>query len=123
MKNGVRVLGVSILTAIYCFAVSVVANLPISSDYGNHHTTKQEQYLAIISNSLFCHTAQLENSVNGFNNFPVPNFKNLFDKHWSITQSIEQLFESAFTQYFNFSINVLIRHRKSGIIFPFHFFW
>ncbi len=123
MKNSVRIIGVTILTAIYCFAVTAVANPPIISDYENQQTTEQEQYLTVISNSLFCHTSQSENSVNSFNNFPLPNFKNLFDKHCSITKSIEQLFESEFAQYDNFSINFLIQYRKSDIIFPFHYFW
>jgi hypothetical protein len=123
MKNSIRIIGVIILTAIYCFVVSTVTNTPISSDYENHQTTEKEQYRAIISNNLFCHTLEVESLSNSFEYFPVPNPKNLFNKHWSTTKFIEQLFESEFTQYYNFSINFLIKYRKSDIIFPFHYFW
>lgn len=123
MKKSVRILGVTILTAVYCLAVTVVDNAPIAFDIENHQTTGQEQFLAVISNSLFSHTPQSERSVNSFNYFPVPNFKSFYDNHWSINNSIEQKFESAFAQYHNFSKVFLIRHRKSDIIFPFHYFW
>lgn len=123
MNSSVRILGVTILIAIYCFAVNAVFNPPVSSDHESHHTTEQEQFLAVISSSLFCDTSPSESSVNSFNTIPVPGFNPLFNKHGSIVRSIEKLFESEFTQYCNFSINLLIQHRKSDIIFPFHYFW
>jgi len=122
MKHSVRILG-AILTIIYCFAVRTVPNSPASSDYGNHQTAEQEQYLGAISNSLFCHTSQSESSGNNFNNSHFPNFKNLFDKLSAITKPGEQFLKAEFTQYFNFSIIFLIQHQKRDIIFPFHFFW
>jgi hypothetical protein len=122
VNDSVRILGVTILTVIYCFAVSVT-NLPISSDYGNHQNTEQERYLVTISNSLFCDTSQSESSVNSFNNFSLPNFKNPFSEQWATTKAREKSFETEFTQYLNFSLNFLIQHRKSNIIFPFHYFW
>lgn len=123
MKNSVRILGVVILTAIYCFMATAVSNPPVIYGYENHQKTNQEQYLAVISIDFFCHTLQSENWVNSFNNFPVTYFKNSYDKHFSITKSIEKLFESEFSRYRRFSINFLIEHRKSDIIFPSHYFW
>lgn len=123
MQHNVRIIGIPILAAIYCFVVSAVTNLSISSDHGNHQTTEQEQYLATISNNLFCHTSQSESSVNSFNNFPGPNLDKLFDNLWSLANSKEGVWEAQFIQYSNYSLNLLIQHRISDLIYPFHYFW
>ena len=86
-------------------------------------TTKQEKYFSTIPTILSPHTSQSESSVNNFNNFPAPGFKNLFDGLWAITKTTEQFYEAVFSQYTSFSINFLIQHRKTDIIFPFHYFW
>lgn len=123
MPNRVKNIGITIFAAIYCFTVSAVTILSISSDHGTNPNTTQEQYVASISNNLFCHTSPSESSVNIFNNFPGPNLDNRFDNLWSLTKSTEGVREAQFIQYSNFSINLLIQHRISDLIFPFHYFW
>ncbi len=124
MKNRVKLFGFSILTAMYCLAVSAVLPPPISAGYAHHQTTGQEQYLAVNPYSLFGHTAQTESPANSFvNNFPVPDFRKLFDKHGLVSRSIERLFASTLTQYGRFSEIFLIQPQKSDLIFPFHYFW
>ena len=123
VKSSVRILGVTVLAALYCFAVHIVTYSQLSSGHGNHQTTEQEQYLATVSSSLFHHTSEAERSVSNLTNFPVPNFKNLIDKLWLITQSTGRLLEAKFAQYCHFSVNFLIHFRKSDLIFPFHYFW
>ena len=122
MQNSARILGVITLIAIYCFAIRTGTNLPTNSGYG-HQTAEQKQYLASISNSLFCHNSPSESSVGNFNDLPVPDLKNRSEEPGSITKPIEQLFKAKFTQYCNLSINFLIHHRKSDLIFPFDYFW
>lgn len=122
MKDMIRILGITLVTAIYCYAVSTVTNLPVSTDAGDQLTTKHAQYLAAVSNNLYCQTSQLESRVSS-SHFSLPVFKNPFNKLWSVTKTIEQLFEAELAQYFNFSINFLIQHRKTDIIYPFHYFW
>lgn len=123
MKSSFRILSVVFLTAIYCFAIGVVTKSLAHSDFNNNSTTSQEQYFSDFSTKLFCHTSQSESSVNNYINQPVPSFKNPLNGLWAIAKITEQLFETAFSQYSNISRNFLIQHRKSDIIFPFHYFW
>ena len=123
MKSSIKILSIVALTAIYCFAIGVVTKSLTYSDFQSHSTTPQEQYFSDFSTKLFCQTSQSESSVNNYNNLPVPSFKNPFSGLWAITKTTEQLFKTAFSQYTNISRNFLIQHRKSDIIFPFHYFW
>lgn len=123
MKNNIRILSVVFLTAIYCFAKGVVTKSLAHSDFHSNTTTSQEQYFSDFSTKLFCHTSQSESSVNNYINQPVPSFKNPFNGLGEISKTTEQLFETAFSQYTNISRNFLIQHRKTDIIFPFHYFW
>jgi len=123
VKDSIRILSVVFLTTIYCFAIGAVTKSFAHSDFHSNSTTSQEQYFSDFSTKLFCHTSQSESSVNNYNNQPVPSFKNPFKEFWAIAKTIEQFFETAFSQYTNISRNFLIQHRKTDIIFPFHYFW
>ena len=123
MKNKIRILSAVVLTAIYCFAVGAVKESLTYSDFQSNSTTSQEQYFSDFSTKLFCLTSQTESSVSNINNLPAPNFKNSINELWTIAKTTEQLFETAFSQYTNISRNFLIQHRKTDIIFPFHYFW
>jgi hypothetical protein len=123
VKSSFRILSVVFLTAIYCFAIGVVTKSFAHSDFKDYPTSSQEKIISDFSTKLFCHTSQSESSVNNINNLPAPSFKNPFNGLWAITKTTEQLFETAFSQYTNISRNFLIQHRKTDIIFPFHYFW
>lgn len=123
MKSNIKTLNVVFLTAIYCFAIVFVAKTVAHFDFKDISTSSQEKITSDFSTKLFCHTSQSESSVNNINNLPTPNLKKPFNGLWVITKTIEQLFETAFSQYTNISRNFLIQHRKSDIIFPFHYFW
>jgi hypothetical protein len=111
------------LTAIYCFAIGVGTNSLAHSDFHSSPAPSQEKFIANLSPKLFCHTTQFESSVNNFNNLAAANFKNLFSGFCAIVKATDQLFETEFSQYTSFSGNILIHHRKSDIIYPFHYFW
>ena len=123
MKNGIKKLSMVFLMAVYCFAIGAVTTSFDSSNIQNHSTSSQKTYISDFSTTLFCHTAESEVSVTNFNNLPVPNFKNPFVGFWSVIKTREGFLEMVFTQYTAISRNVLVKYRKSDIIFPFHYFW
>jgi len=109
---------------IYCFAISIVSKPLNHSDFRNDSSSSQEKYFSDFSTKFFCDTSQSENSVNNYNNLPsFLGFKSPFNELSIIIKITEQLLETAFYQYTNISINFLIEHRKTDIIFPFHYFW
>jgi hypothetical protein len=111
-----------ILTAIYCFAIGAVNNPLSHSDFSNS-TSYQEKAISDFSANLLYPTSQSESSVNNYNNLPAPSFKNSNNRLSAISNTSEQLFETAFSQYTNISRNFLIHNRKTDILFPFHYFW
>lgn len=115
--------GALILTAIYCYAVSVVANVPLSSDFENNLSTEQEHYLAVTSHNLISHTADAEFSIENTTSFPGSDIRDFSDEYHSLIGSTESLFDAEFYQYCNNSVNYLIQQRKTDLLFPFHFFW
>jgi len=123
VKNGIRILSVVFLTAIYCFAAGVVTESLTHSDFQSNPITAHERFFSDFTTKLFCHTSQSESSVNNYNKRPVSNFRNPFSGIWAVAETTERLFETAFSQYTNISRNFLIQHRKTSIIFPFHYFW
>lgn len=116
-------MGISLLAAIYCIAINSVTYSHFNAAYGNQQTTEQEQFLATVSNSLFCHTAQSERSVSGFNNIPAAKFESLSHKLWSLSTLSKPFLEAKFTQYLNSSTRFLIYYRIRDLLFPFHYFW
>jgi hypothetical protein len=120
VKNSIRISSVLLLAAIYCFSIGIGTKSHIFSGL---QTTEQEKYFSAIFTILSPHTPQAESSVNNFNDFQAPGFKNLLGGLWAVIKTTEQFYESVFSQYTSFSLNVLIHHRKTDIIFPFHYFW
>jgi len=123
MKNNFRFVSIVFLTAIYCFAIGVVTKKLTYSDFYDNSATSQEKIFSDTSTIFFCHTNQSESLVNNYNNLFSLNFKNSFSSIWVISKITEKIFETAFSQYTNISRNFLIQHRKTDIIFPFHYFW
>jgi hypothetical protein len=111
------------LTAIYCFAIGVVANSYAYSDGQKYPTSSQEKFISDFSAKLFYHSSKSESSANNFNNLPDPKLKNPTAGFWATVKATEKLFETSFSQYTFFSRKILINSRKSDIIFPFHYFW
>ena len=120
MKKSIRISSVILLTALYCFTIDIETLSVIGSDI---QTNKQENYFLTISTLFSPYTSETENLFSNINTIPSPSFKNLHDGPWAITKTTEQCYESIFSQYTGFSINFLIHHRKTDIIFPFHYFW
>lgn len=118
-----KILSVVFLTAIYCFAIGVVTQSLAHANFKDKSASSQEKIISEISSKLFYHTSQTESSLNSFNIFSFKNFKNPFIVFSPLVINTEELFCSEFSQYFSFSRNILIKYRKSDMIFPFHYFW
>ena len=123
MKNHIKILSVIGLTAIYCIAIGAVNTSLIHSDISFNKSSSQEKVISYLSEKFFLHTSHSESSIKDYNNLPAPNFKNQFSGIWAILKANEQLFGSEFSRYTIFTRTILINHRKSDIIFPFHYFW
>lgn len=116
-------LGVVLLTAIYCFAIGVAVTTPAHANSQIYSTTSQEEYGIDFSTKFFYHISQSEISIGNYSNQPTLNFKNPFNTLWVHAETTEQLFESIIAQYISIAKNLLINYRKSDLIFPFHYFW
>jgi len=123
VKNNIRILSVIILAAIYCFAIGADIKSHTHSDFNNFMSSSHGKVISDISENLFCHTSSSENSVNNYSNPPQPNCQNKFTGLWAILKSNEQQYITAFSQYTTFTRTILLKHRKSDIIFPFQYFW
>ncbi|WP_194767441.1 hypothetical protein [Tamlana sp. I1] len=120
MKNSIRIWNVILLTAIYCFTIGLAAKSIVPSNNSSSRTTIQEKHF---STTLFCDTSQFEYSINEVNNLPTADFDKLFKVFFVGTKITEQFLKTAYSQYVILSRNLLIKHRKSDVIFPFHYFW
>ena len=124
MRNTPQILRVLLLISIYCFGICVSAQtLPKSNTQAFVQNNGQEDYLTTSSVTHFLHTQQSEVSVSVISEYAEPNYKLPFQGFAVISFSNELLFNATFKQYENHFNTLLIRQRKSDLIFPFHNFW
>ncbi|AVI51125.1 hypothetical protein C5O00_08035 [Pukyongia salina] len=123
MKDSVKHFGALILTAIYCFAVSIAANVPLNTEFQNNLNSGQEHNFAPTSHNLLSHTVQSEFSVEIVGIDPAPDTYDNTHNDTSLYNSKESVLSAEFTQYNNYSVNFLIQQRKADLLFPYHFFW
>lgn len=123
MKDSVKHFGALILTAIYCFAVSIAANVPLNTEFQNSLNSGQEHNFAATSHNLLSHTVQSEFSVEIVGIDAAPDTYDNTHNDTSLYNSKESVLSAEFTQYNNYSVNFLIQQRKADLLFPYHFFW
>lgn len=123
VKSSPKTLSVIILSVIYCLGLSATFNTWGISSNQDHPTHSQTHFFSEFSKKQVSHTTENPNSLNQFNKLPSQNFKNAFLGIGSISKTTELLLNSTFHQYLKISINLLVKHRKSDLIFPFHYFW
>ncbi|MEP2057937.1 MAG: hypothetical protein ABJJ05_09035 [Maribacter litoralis] len=115
---------VLLLVTIYCFGIYSSANtLPLSNEVVLHENSDQKTYFSASSKILSPHAQQTEVSVSDVAEVSSPNYKLPFTSFSSQIISGEHLFTSKYKQYTLYANTLLIRHRKSDLIFPFHSFW
>jgi len=123
VKKPTIVLGVNILTILYCFTICIIYNLFILNNTQYNSISDNAKQFSSISQNLFCHTPQSENTFNNYNNSPTASYKNSLTDIWATLKATEKLFETEFSEYNKSFRTFLINYRKSDIIFPFNYFW
>lgn len=124
MKSTSHIFRVLLLVAIYGFGVYSSANiLPFSNEITVVQNKEQKAYFTASTKVLSPHSQQSEISISDVTEYATPNFKLPYTTVSLSLLSNEVGFNSRFKQYENYANNLLIRHRKSDLIFPFHNFW
>ena len=124
MKSVKHIIQVFLLIIIYCFGIYNSANIiPFSNDNKLEQNHGNKEYLIASAKILSPHSQQSEVSISGVTEYPTPDFKLSFSVLPIISKSSELLLNSIFKQYRCYFKNLLIRNRKSDLIFPFHNFW
>ena len=59
----------------------------------------------------------------GTYNVSLINNNERVNRYWIFNQIANHLVVIKLKQYFNASLNLLVLHRKTALLFPFHFFW
>jgi hypothetical protein len=122
VKKQVKVFGVSVFVALYCFVIGVNSNSLTSANTITQQTN-QEHHFSVSSAGIIFHTPQTENTENITNKLPVFSGRNPFSVLWAMVKVTEQLLQNQFSHYGFFLKNFPIKFQKADIIYPFHFFW
>jgi hypothetical protein len=120
VKRAFKYFGILLFVTVYCFAISSVSASHVYSVNGHSHS---EKHVLSVSADVFSGFVSSFKSVSPSQNFPNPNLKHSFDGIRILEKIYKVVFQSKYTQYVGFAKNLLIRNRKTDIIFPFHYFW
>lgn len=123
MKDRIRLHFVVLLTMLYCFAIGTINVSPAFPGFQDTGSASEIERISVWSSKLYCQTSPSESSINNNNNLPAKPHKTQFAGSWAILKVSNQLFETELTQYSELTRNVLIKFRKSDLIFPFQYFW
>ncbi|WP_405396537.1 hypothetical protein [Maribacter sp. Asnod2-G09] len=124
MKSTNNIFKVLLLVTIYCFGIYSSANtLPFSNEIVLSDNGDERTYFSESSKLLSPHAQQSEISVSDVAEVSSPNYKLPFTSFNSQINYSELGFVARFKQYQLYANTLLIRHRKSDLIFPFHSFW
>lgn len=123
VKKMFRILGITLLTVLYCFTISMAGDITQHSGLSNKSTIEKEKNDVTVSIKFFSNTSQAESlSEPTVNNAPST-LKNSFNEFSAIARIKENFIANTFSQYISISRNFLIKYLKANIIFPFHYFW
>ncbi|MEZ4781081.1 MAG: hypothetical protein R2816_05755 [Flavobacteriaceae bacterium] len=124
MKNWHHITKIILLVSIYCFGICVSAkSLPYVSILTNEKNSKKESYLTVASKVFHFHNQQPKNTFPSITEYSILDFKLFYSGFWLNHKLIDLLLHSEFKQYSNSLKTILIRQKKSNLIFPFHNFW
>lgn len=124
MKSTNNIFRVLLLATVYCFGLYSSTNtLPFSKAVVLSQNDNQKTYFSESCKVLSPHAQQTEVSIYDVAEVSSPNYKLPFTSFNSHIINSELLFSSRYKQYKQYANTLLIRHRKSDLIFPFHSFW
>ena len=114
---------VALLISIYCLGIVVPVKIaPVLNAQTLEQNTKQE-YSSNIFKVPYVHTQGTEMLLLEGTEYLSYNFSLFHKGIWVTLYSSELLFKNKYKQYQNYFKTLLIRNRKSDLIFPFHNFW
>ncbi|WP_235291803.1 hypothetical protein [Portibacter lacus] len=120
-KNRIRT--VLFLTAIYCYAIGIVANSQFNNNFKENLNHESGSYFSLVSSGLFVHNSSSENSLSSLKSFSKPSINNPNGFNLIENNRSEQSYEIEYLRNHHHSISYLLNNRKAEIIYPFHFFW
>lgn len=125
MKKSLKIIAVSGILLLYCFAISIYSSNAFSSSvfFSPLKTSENQLHKSEVSPKLFCHTAPTESSVFAGSHIPVPSLKNSLSEFAACAKATQKLYLSAISQYNFYAQNLLIRLKQTDFIYPFHHFW
>jgi hypothetical protein len=124
MKNRNNILTVFLLVSVYCFGIYVHATTsPSFNQQVTENSNNQKANLEASSKTLYTHTQQFENLFSDVAERPLLDLKLQLSAFWNIAYTNSLRHKTTFKQYTTYLKTILIRHRKSDLIFPFHYFW
>ncbi|TDT50686.1 hypothetical protein CLV90_0005 [Maribacter spongiicola] len=124
MKSTNNIFRVLLLVTIYCFGIYSSANtLLFSNEVVISQSNNKQSLFKESTKTLSPHAQQSEISVSDVAEVSSPNYKLPFTSFNSQINYSELGFVARFKQYQLYANTLLIRHRKSDLIFPFHSFW
>lgn len=123
VKKLLSILGITLLTVLYCAAISMAGDTFQNSGFSNKSTYEKGKNDLTVSIKLFSNTSQAESLANPFSNLLPTTFKDSKNEFFAILKIRELFFANEFSQYIFSVRNFLIKYGKVNIIFPFHYFW
>ncbi|MDO9276773.1 MAG: hypothetical protein Q7T92_14670 [Lutibacter sp.] len=123
MKNIIRILGISLLIALYCSAIGMAGGISQNSSFSNKSASEKGKNDNTVSINLLSNTFQAESLANPYSySLPITH-KDSNNEFSAIEKFRELFFDNEFAQYIFIARNFLIKYRKANIIFPSHYFW
>ncbi|MDD3722622.1 MAG: hypothetical protein PHW92_09055 [Lutibacter sp.] len=123
VKNLFRIIGITVLTALFCTTISLAGSIFQNSSCSVKSTVEKAKDDLSVSIKLLNNTSQAESLGGTYSIAPPINYKDSNNEFSSIAKIRELFFANEFAQYIIIARNFLIKYRKANIIFPFHYFW
>jgi hypothetical protein len=113
---------VAMLMAVYVVAMAgaEVVSAPLTSLDRDH---SGQQYFTVAAQDLWCITTETERTAAAPVHAPHTDAGRGHGTHAIVAHVLALSLNEAFGRYQHYLGNVLIRHRKHDLIFPFHYFW
>lgn len=126
MKKWIFIIVIFILSANYCFAIDGIYEITQKKSTTDHTQISKLQEFTNFSykgSTITTSITENESSFQESTQFQFSNFKNNPNNFSNFLKISEGIYSSTFSQYSAAFNNILIKHRKVDIIFPFHYFW
>ncbi|MDO6803649.1 hypothetical protein Q4595_14440 [Wenyingzhuangia sp. 1_MG-2023] len=122
MKKQSNPFSILFLISIYCLSIGLsVQKTVVPKNFIEEE--KQEKQFSALSNALCFYTTNTETAFSVITEYATPNFNSNLNDFWAVFPCLELHFGAKFKQYNNYLKTILVRYRKSDLIFPFHNFW